>query len=117
MAFKYSVSALIPQKSDTFDDVMPNQAFLYVGGAGNVKVTTQGGSTLTFTNVPAGTFLGGKIPIAIKQVWKTGTTATGLVLSYNSKFNPALYPSPFNSLLTESGSELLTEIGTFILTD
>jgi len=45
---------------------------LWVGGVGNVKVTMAGGDAVTFTAVPAGTFL----PISVSRVWSTGTTAT-----------------------------------------
>lgn len=48
---------------------------LYVSGAGDVKVVTVGGSTITFSAVPAGTVL----PVAVIRVFSTGTTATGLV--------------------------------------
>lgn len=45
--------------------------FLYVGGAGNVAVTTASGDILTFSNVPAGTTL----PIQVIKV-ASATTAT-----------------------------------------
>jgi hypothetical protein len=48
---------------------------LYVGGAGDVKVTTVDGSVLVFAGVPAGTVL----PVAARRVWATGSTATGIV--------------------------------------
>lgn len=48
---------------------------LYVGGAGDVKVVTVGGSTVTFTGVPAGTIL----PVTVVRVFSTLTTATSLV--------------------------------------
>jgi hypothetical protein len=48
---------------------------LWVGGAGNVAVVTSGGSTLTFVGVAAGTML----PIRVKIVKSTGTTATSIV--------------------------------------
>lgn len=48
---------------------------LYVGGAGDVKVTTTGGDAVVFTNVPAGSIL----PVRCKRVWSTGTTASGFV--------------------------------------
>jgi len=48
---------------------------LYVGGAGDVKVVTVGGSTVIFSAVPAGTIL----PVAVVRVFSTGTTATSLV--------------------------------------
>lgn len=47
---------------------------LYVGTAGNIKVTTKGGSEITFTNVPVGI-----LPVSVKRVWSTGTTASGIV--------------------------------------
>lgn len=57
--------------SDTTDD--PNGPFkaLWVGVAGNIKVTAIDGSTPTFTNVPVGFF-----PFACRFVWSTGTTVT-----------------------------------------
>lgn len=48
---------------------------LWVGGAGNVAVVTEGGNSVTFTGVPAGTLL----PIAVRAVNSTSTTATNLV--------------------------------------
>jgi hypothetical protein len=48
---------------------------LYVGGAGNLKIDTVGGSTVTFVSVPAGTVL----PVRAKKVHATGTTATNIV--------------------------------------
>ncbi len=48
---------------------------LYVGGAGDVKVDTANGDTLVFSAVPAGTVL----PVAVKKVYATGTTATAIV--------------------------------------
>jgi len=45
---------------------------LYVGGTGNVSVITIGGDQLTFNGVPAGTTL----PIQVRQLRATGTTAT-----------------------------------------
>ena len=48
---------------------------IYIGGAGNLKVTTAGGDTVTFTGVLAGTI----IPIQAKLVFSTLTTATSLV--------------------------------------
>lgn len=45
---------------------------LYVGGAGDVKVKTAGGTDVTFSSVPAG----GWLPVATQLVYAVGTTAT-----------------------------------------
>lgn len=45
------------------------------GGAGDVSVVTAGGQTVTFANVPVGTF----IPIQCVQVRATGTNATSIL--------------------------------------
>lgn len=47
---------------------------LYVGGAGNLVITTTGGSVVTLSNVPAGVF----VPISVKRV-AAATTATNIV--------------------------------------
>lgn len=47
-------------------------AFLYVGGAGNVAVTTIGGDDVTFNAVPIGTVL----PVQVLKLKSSGTTAT-----------------------------------------
>lgn len=48
---------------------------LFVGGAGNVSVVTEGDDTVTFTGVQAGSML----VLRIKQVRATSTTATNIV--------------------------------------
>jgi hypothetical protein len=48
---------------------------LYVGTAGDVKVMCLDSSQVTFTAVPAGTVL----PVRIKRVMNTGTTAGSLI--------------------------------------
>lgn len=48
---------------------------LYVGGAGDVKVTFLGGGVVTYKSKPQGSFVDG----AITKVWKTGTSATDLI--------------------------------------
>lgn len=47
---------------------------LYVGTAGHVTVKMQGGQTVTFSNVPAGTFM----PVRVTHV-TTATTAGSIV--------------------------------------
>lgn len=48
---------------------------IYVGGAGNVAVTTAAGNVVTFTAPPVGTV----IPISFTKIMATNTTATLLV--------------------------------------
>lgn len=45
---------------------------IYVGGAGDLSVVTLGGDTVTFSAVAAGSLL----PIRVRRVRSTGTTAT-----------------------------------------
>lgn len=52
----------------------PTWGGLFIGGAGNVSVTTLDGSVVTFTGVLAGSFL----PIVVTRV-RTATTATNIV--------------------------------------
>jgi hypothetical protein len=47
-------------------------AFLFIGGAGNVAVTTLGGDDVIFNAVPVGTILA----VQVLRVKSTGTTAT-----------------------------------------
>jgi hypothetical protein len=54
-----------------------NTTGIYAGGAGEVKVDMINGDTVTFT-VPAGVVL----PIQIRKVYATGTTASGVVGLY-----------------------------------
>lgn len=50
---------------------------LYVGAAGDVKLDTWGGETVTFTNVPVGV-----LPVRVRRVYATGTTASGIIGLY-----------------------------------
>ena len=47
---------------------------IHVGGAGDLRVTMKGGTTVTFSNLAAGWH-----PIRVARIHATGTTATGLV--------------------------------------
>lgn len=74
MAFNYTLipaDAVAITKSDT---TALSLCGLYVGGTGDVLVTTARGNDVTFTAVPVGTF----IMLAISKV-KAATTATALV--------------------------------------
>jgi hypothetical protein len=72
-------SAIVITPDDNNDLV--NHAFrgLYIGGAGNIKVDMEGsGTAVLFSAVPAGTIL----PIQVRRVYSTGTTATLIVALY-----------------------------------
>jgi hypothetical protein len=58
--------------SDTADNYF---SAIYVGGTGNVTVVTEAGNSILISAVPVGVVL----PIRVKQVKATGTTATLLV--------------------------------------
>ncbi|MFM9871991.1 MAG: hypothetical protein ACKVQS_00840 [Fimbriimonadaceae bacterium] len=59
--------------SDTADLAQVTRG-VYVGGAGALKVTLAGGSTVTFTGLTAGIW-----PFEVVRIFATGTTATGLI--------------------------------------
>lgn len=50
----------------------------YVGVTGNVSVVTVRGNTVTFMGVPAGQVM----PVSVKQIRATGTTASFIVALY-----------------------------------
>ncbi len=66
-----SATAITPADSD-LDNQMRS---LYIGGSGNLKVTTVNGHAVTFVGLVAGTIL----PVSVKRVWSTGTTATNII--------------------------------------
>jgi len=69
---------------------------LYVGGAGDLHVLTAGGDDITFTSVPAGSFL----PVHVAKVFASGTTATGIIA-----LDITTQPTEFTGLLdTYSGA-------------
>jgi len=51
---------------------------LYVGAGGDVKVTTANGDTVTFEEVQGGSIL----PVRVRRIFATGTTATSIVAIY-----------------------------------
>jgi hypothetical protein len=72
-----AANAVALTTSDTVDLTNYSRA-LYVGVAGNVKVDTVGGQTTTFVGVAAGSIL----PVRVKRVYATLTTAASLVALY-----------------------------------
>jgi len=73
---QYPAGAFAITTSDTVN--LQNVAVVYVGGAGNIKVTTANGDVATFNGLNAGTVL----PVQVLRVWATGTTATNLIGIY-----------------------------------
>jgi hypothetical protein len=55
-----------------------NGACLFVGTGGDLTITTLGGQTVTLTNLADGIF----IPIQVRRVWATGTSALGILALY-----------------------------------
>lgn len=51
---------------------------LWIGGAGNIKITTPYGDTVTYIGVPAGSYL----RVEALKIFATGTTATNIVGEY-----------------------------------
>lgn len=64
-------------KSDA-TEYSPAPRALYVGTGGDVKIDTLNGTTVTFTNVPAGAIL----PVVFTKVYSADTTASGFVGLY-----------------------------------
>lgn len=64
-------------KSDTADLPTASKR-LWVGGAGNIAMITVGGDTVTYTSIPAGTYLN----VRAARVLSTNTTATNIVAEY-----------------------------------
>jgi hypothetical protein len=68
-----NAAAVTPSDST---DLTTSARGLYIGGDGNVVVDMVGtGSTITFTGLTAGTIL----PVRVKRVRSTNTTATPIV--------------------------------------
>jgi hypothetical protein len=75
---QYPAGAFSITPSDTVN--LQNVAVVYVGGAGDIKVTTANGDVVTFVGLVAGSVL----PVQVLRVWAagSGTTATSLVGIY-----------------------------------
>ena len=50
-------------------------AVLYIGTAGNLKVTTVAGDEVTFIGINTGAFF----PVQVAKVWDTGTSASNII--------------------------------------
>ena len=74
---RVAVHAVTVTPSDSTD--LAHVSFLWVGGAGNLRVNTPGGETnVAINGVPAGTL----VPLAVSRVLSTNTTATNIVALY-----------------------------------
>ena len=72
-----AIGAAAVTPNDSTDLSRPSRA-VFVGGAGNLKADMTNGDTVTFTGVLAGSVL----PIRVRRVYSTGTTATNIVSMY-----------------------------------
>lgn len=63
---------------DDVTDISTTGTWVYVGTGGNVRVTTAGGDVVTYTNAQDGSVL----PVRVRRIWATGTTATGLIQNW-----------------------------------
>jgi len=70
-----NAAAVTPNDST---DLTNTARAIYVGTGGDVKVTTAGGDTVTFNDVQGGSIL----PVRIKRVFSTSTTASNMVAIY-----------------------------------
>jgi hypothetical protein len=69
--------AFVISESDSANLTFSTRA-IYVGGGGNVAITTVKGTNVTFANVAGGSIL----PVRAQKVLSTGTTATLIVGLY-----------------------------------
>lgn len=72
--------ALSVTPSNSADIVAPtggpnDGCVLYVGTAGDIRVTTAGGDDVVFVGIAAGSF----IPVQVVKVWATSTTASNII--------------------------------------
>lgn len=70
------IRSVVVVPSDTSQLDQPGR--IYVGGAGNVALVTDGGDEVTFVGVIKGTVL----PVIVKKVKATDTTATNMLVNY-----------------------------------
>lgn len=65
----------IGQNYSLYEGTSNEGCVLYIGGIGNVDVTTAGGDRVILYGLPTGMF----VPVQVVKVWKAGTTATNIV--------------------------------------
>jgi hypothetical protein len=70
-----TVNAAQDSATPTVNGFKYDNFMVYTGTGGIIKVTMVDGLDVTFNSVPAGVIL----PIVVKRVWSSTTTATGIV--------------------------------------
>jgi len=72
-------SVVTPSDTDNIPSISgPGDArpcVLYIGTGGSLRVLTEGGDDVTFTNVPSGSFF----PVNVLRVFADGTGASGII--------------------------------------
>ena len=63
---------------DDISDLAIIGAILFVGGGGNLEVTTVSGDTVIYKNLPDAYTL----PVQVRRVLNTNTTATDIIAQY-----------------------------------
>lgn len=71
-----AIGAAAVTASDSADLTDTPTRALWVGTAGDVKCDMQSGETVTFKNVS------GLLPVAVKRVYSTGSTASSIIALY-----------------------------------
>lgn len=74
--------AVAVTKSDSTADSAGPFAAIYSGEGGDIKITTERGSTVTLKSTPAGVI----IPIWTQRVWSTGTTPATVLGLYEAGY-------------------------------
>lgn len=92
------------------DTVSQSGVALFVGGVGNVTLITEGGESVLFTAVPAGTILN----LRFVRIMAAGTTATLMVRMMGSPVTPLNTVAPAVTGLTTLGSLLTCSTGTWV---
>lgn len=73
-----AMGAAVVTPNDSTDLTVSPTRSLWIGGAGNVNVDMADGTTVLFSGISAGTLL----PVQVKRVRATSTTATLIVALY-----------------------------------
>jgi hypothetical protein len=75
LSLSANIFTLTPRNYSIYKAGANNGCVIYVGGSGDIEVTTVGGDRVNFTGILAGQF----IPVQVMKVWTTGTNATNIL--------------------------------------